>query len=317
MVSIIIPTYKGSDKVKYSVYCALQQTYKPIEVIVVDDNGLGTDEQIKTKRNLQSLIDKNLITYVAHESNMNGSAARNTGFSISKGEYVNFLDDDDFMIKNKIEKQVDYMRSNPDIDVVVCCTYFVHENGKGFLVKPHWDQLHIQRDYLCKTLFNTSAMLIRRNAVEDINGFDISFKRHQDWEFSIRMMEKHRYGCVCDNLLIKYATNRNTPGNNDTAVKHYTHFMDNMNSYLIKLGKADYDKIVKTNLSRLFQGYVISRNFKGADQFRREFEMNIIDLGKAYAGLMLHVIQIPFRRRLVKPVEEYKNSAQNYFKRIQ
>ena len=95
MVSIVIPTYGGSDCVKRAVDSCLSQSYSYLEIIVVDDNGEGTESQVKTYNSLSSLIESNKIRYICHEVNKNGSAARNTGVKASTGEYIALLDDDD------------------------------------------------------------------------------------------------------------------------------------------------------------------------------------------------------------------------------
>lgn len=106
LVSVIIPTYKRSDYLLQTIESVLNQTYSSIEIIVVDDNGFGTVFQKETYNKLKSLIVSNKIIYIPHDTNKNGSAARNTGFKASKGEYINFLDDDDELMPDKIEKQV-------------------------------------------------------------------------------------------------------------------------------------------------------------------------------------------------------------------
>ena len=86
LVSIIIPTYKGSDNIKRAVESALSQTYEQVEVYVVDDNGSGSKEQIETENELKCYEGDDRVHYIAHERNINGSAARNTGIKASKGE---------------------------------------------------------------------------------------------------------------------------------------------------------------------------------------------------------------------------------------
>ena len=108
LVSIVMPTYKGTDNICMAIEGALHQTYKPIEIIVVDDNGEGTEEQKKTEVLLSKYISSKKIKYIKHKYNINGSAARNTGMKVAKGEYFSFLDDDDYLFPDKIEKQVKF-----------------------------------------------------------------------------------------------------------------------------------------------------------------------------------------------------------------
>ena len=98
LVSVIIPTYSRPDFISRAIESVLNQTYKPIEIIVVDDNGRGTNNQILTEQVLTNFIRSNQIKYIVHEKNKNGSAARNTGAASSHGEYITFLDDDDVLL---------------------------------------------------------------------------------------------------------------------------------------------------------------------------------------------------------------------------
>ena len=127
-VSVIITTYGGGNEVERAVMSVLNQSYENYETIVVDDNGLGTDAQIKTKTLLQKYIDSGKIKYVAHECNKNGSAARNTGFDNSCGDYVMFLDDDDEYTKTRIEKQVAILESLDESYGVSYCSLEKYES---------------------------------------------------------------------------------------------------------------------------------------------------------------------------------------------
>ena len=110
-VSVIIPTHKGSGVVQRAVDSVLRQTYKNIEIIVVDDNGRLSEEQLKTEEVLKTYINDGLIKYVPHEINKNGSAARNTGVRNSSGEYITLLDDDDEYLPDKVETQVNCFKT--------------------------------------------------------------------------------------------------------------------------------------------------------------------------------------------------------------
>ena len=106
LVSVIIPTYKGADKINSAVDSVLNQTYKNIEVIVVDDNGENEPEQLLTAEKMKKYETFENVKYLVHKKNINGSAARNTGIRASKGFYLGFLDDDDVFLPEKTQKQV-------------------------------------------------------------------------------------------------------------------------------------------------------------------------------------------------------------------
>jgi glycosyltransferase involved in cell wall biosynthesis len=111
LVSVIIPTYYRNDWLRSAIESALEQTYRPIEVIVVDDSG---------ERHAEPVAREYDVRYVAHERNQGGNPARNTGIAASKGEYVQLLDDDDRILPTKLEKQLAVLEDNPSVGVVYC-----------------------------------------------------------------------------------------------------------------------------------------------------------------------------------------------------
>ena len=119
LVSIIIPTYNGADKICAAVDSVLNQTYENIEVIVVDDNGEGTENQRLTAKAMEKYRDNPKVQYLVHKVNKNGSAARNTGIRASKGEFLGFLDDDDLFLPEKTQKEVAFRR-------IRSCIRFIH-----------------------------------------------------------------------------------------------------------------------------------------------------------------------------------------------
>lgn len=202
LVSVIIPTYKRSDSLPQTIESVLEQTYLSIEIIVVDDNGLGSEFQRATQQKLQKYIDEKRIIYVAHEINKNGSAARNTGFNISKGEYVNFLDDDDVLMPDKIERQVAFLENQPtSIGATYCnsrLTFRTRFTGHVKTIETNYNaDGNLIKEYLKNEMhFNTSSLLFRRSVIEGLNGFDESYKRHQDYELLLRFFVKWKIKCT-------------------------------------------------------------------------------------------------------------------------
>ncbi len=313
MISIVIPTHKGSNKVLLSIYSALNQTYSDIEIIVVDDNGIGSDEQLKTASVLKNLIEEKKIKYITHEVNRNGSAARNTGFRASVGEYINFLDDDDVLLPDKISVQKKCLdESDECIGAAVCGTYFVHENGKGYVSIPDCNSNHIQKDYLCERVkFNTSAILFKRGAIEEIGGFDESFSRHQDWEFCMRMMAKYRFKTCEKLLLIKYATARNIASNPEKAVKYFDHFCRKMTPFLNALDDGDKTAILNYHTRRLYKTYILSKDILGACRYAGKIGMSLSQVMIAFKELcgLVWRKKVKGNTQLVKSYQEYMDEA--------
>ena len=199
LVSIIIPSHGGAEFLGRCIESALAQTYQKIEVIVVDDNGIGTKNQIVTAKVMSHYQNDDRVKYICHKVNINGSAARNTGVKNSLGEYVALLDDDDVFLKDKIKRQFCLLSSLPMEYGAVYCSHetFLKGNKVG---EEHalMDGKILYEYMLHKVEIASSSLMVRRNVWEELGGFDESFKRHQDWEFIIRLL--HKYSIKSDDF---------------------------------------------------------------------------------------------------------------------
>lgn len=210
LVSVIIPTYKRPENLLRAINSVINQTYTPIEIIVVDDNGDGTMWQRKTEDLLKALIDSKKIIYIKHDINRNGSAARNTGFKYSSGKYVCFLDDDDVFFPDKITMQVGVLKStNEKIGATYCNSIIKRKQNITRVIKEINTNCNkdgnLCLEYLTnKCKFNTSAILFKRECIETLNGFDESFIRHQDYELMTRFFFKYNIICTGPKPLILY-----------------------------------------------------------------------------------------------------------------
>lgn len=187
LVSIVIPTYGGGEYLDRAIKSALGQSYAEVEVIVVDDNGLGTENQRRNEQTIVNYSSDKRLKYICHEYNMNGSAARNTGAKNAQGEYIALFDDDDEFFPHKIERQMKVLEEHPDCGMTFCSAERIH-NGKVVFVDHAQKSDNYLYDYLMHNVhIQTSSMLIRKDVWEQTGGFDESFSRHQDWEFIARL----------------------------------------------------------------------------------------------------------------------------------
>lgn len=223
LVSIIIPTYSRPDNLCRAIDSALAQTYKHIEIIVVDDNGENTPFQLETEKKLNKYIVCGEITYLKHLHNKNGSAARNTGFRASHGQYINFLDDDDVLLPNKIEEQLSILKTKDPIYGACYCN--THIFGININRKTNNRQ---EGNLLVSLLsgeseFNTSTLLFRKEALGSLNGFDERFLRCQDWELMTRFFRNYKV-CVASDCLVEKYTTPNVDTQNPYKTIQYREF---------------------------------------------------------------------------------------------
>lgn len=181
LVSIIVPTYNQEGYIIEAVESCLNQTWKDIEVIVVDDG--STDA---TRELLKPYIDRGLIVYI-YQNNSERSAARNNGLRASKGEFIQFLDSDDLLDNDKIRVQVEYLAAHPEIFGVYCDSkQFTDSLDNCSVIKPKALSGDITHELVKWNFMTINSALIRR----DECFFDESLNTAEDWDYWLRLSLK-------------------------------------------------------------------------------------------------------------------------------
>lgn len=179
LVSIIIPTYNYADFLSTAIQSCLNQTYQPVEIIVVDD---GSTDHTK---NIAEGFGRDIL-YVSQE-NQGVSSARNRGLELAKGSYLAFLDSDDYLMNDSIGKKVEILEKNPEVGIVFSSTYSRTWEKRGRRYKPRFIESMISGKFyedllLRKIPFQTSGNLIRSSIAKRFrfstrlsNGEDIAY----------------------------------------------------------------------------------------------------------------------------------------------
>lgn len=212
LVSVVIPSYKGYLKLDRAINSILKQTYRNIEIIVVDDNEPDTMERTATEKVIEKFQNE-CLKYIQHSHNMNGAAARNTGISAASGKYICFLDDDDIYLPCRIEKSVNILEENKSLGAVFCNVLQLFSDDYCTVHIMKKENLTVKGTLLYEAAIGTgSNLFLRADVVRRIQGFDTAFLRHQDLEFSLRVFEACSVGIINEVLVIKaFNGNSNVP----------------------------------------------------------------------------------------------------------
>lgn len=205
LVSVVIPTYKRAERLKRAVASALEQTYSNMEVLIVSDNE-PDDEYTKADSEIVESFNDDRVRLIVQEKHINGAAARNAGIRAAKGEFIAFLDDDDYWEKQKIEEQVALLKSLDSTYGGVTCNNKHYVHGRLTAAIPP-----IKEGNLCKKILlrladlSTDALLLKRTCLDETGYFDENLRRHQEVQlmtfftakYDIKLLDKY-YVCVDD-----------------------------------------------------------------------------------------------------------------------
>ncbi len=190
-VSVIIPTHNRAEMLKRSAQSVLDQTFRDFELIIVSDGSLDHTDEVTA-----SFADSR-IRYLKHPAARGASAARNTGIQASTGKYLAFLDDDDIWLPQKLEVQVKALENAGDRVGLVYNWIEYFQDGK-LISKRHptlrGDIFHEMLDR--QAITNSSALLIKREVISVIKGWDEELPRGNDGDFIRRITQHFEVECV-------------------------------------------------------------------------------------------------------------------------
>lgn len=206
-VSVIIPVYNASKYVANTIETALNQTYKDIELILVDDCSADNSAQIIENY----LIDNKNIHYYLLEKNSGAAVARNKAIEIAKGRYIAFLDSDDLWYPEKLEKQLFLMKKK---NAPICFTAIEMIDENDELIKSKRNVLEkVSYKFLLKnTMIATSTVVVDRKLV---GNFQMPLLRSgQDYATWLLLMRNGINAYGINEALVKYRKGRNSLSSN-------------------------------------------------------------------------------------------------------
>jgi glycosyltransferase involved in cell wall biosynthesis len=276
-VSVIILAYNYARFLPAAVESALSQTLGNCEVIVVD-NG-STDETPEVAERYSGRI-----VYLRLKNNLGRGGGKNAGLSAAKGKYIQFLDADDTIRPEKLEKQVAILEARPEVDVVYCDSLFVNEKGEAMEDATRWyrsrhftgDEGVLER-LLQECFLLTHDGLMRRDAIDDIDGFDDSRDFLEDWDFWLRLAVagkrfEHLPETLADYNWHGSSLTKNTARSYSLRRELVYKFVDDVN-FKKKIGVTKYSEFLRYQHRELASGlYTLGRWRESRAEIMKSFK---------------------------------------------
>ena len=208
LVSVIIPSYNSRPWIGKALDSLFEQTYTNLEIIVVDD-GSTDDTRVYLEENYSGKIN------YFYQPNTGVSNARNNGLRHATGWLIQFLDADDWLLPRKIERQVTYLKQNPELGVVYSSFWSAYDDAPDKLYSPEESGYviipgHIITRQLKHSTTAIHSALVRRECFELVPTFSENLKGYEDWEFWLKLGAADIEFGYMDEKLVVYRLRRNS-----------------------------------------------------------------------------------------------------------
>lgn len=293
-ISVVIPTYNRESTIQKTLESVLNQTSRPMEIIVVDDG--STDRTIDIVKGIK--VENSIIRLIRMKRNRGAQAARNIGIKVAKGEWIAFLDSDDEWTNDKIEVCQKIYEEHPGYDVYFS-DFFIRENNhirRERCVSPDKQGNHA-RNILCGARVLFPTMVVKKQALEDIGYLDEKVAAYQEWDTNIRLSVKHKYYHIRKPLFIYNLYDGETISKNvRKAVNGYRYTMINNGELFLELGI----KGVKMYLNGMYVRYKRCKDFRWCFYWFADNVLNIFGEYTLVKKGVIRLIRGVWKRQRVK-----------------
>ena len=194
-ISVVLPTFNRAHLTREAAASVLSQSFNNIELIIVDD---GSTEEVAAS--LTAILEDPRVKLVRHPENKGVAAARNSGASLARGDYIAFIDSDDIWFEDKLNRQLAWME--PAGPAASCTGYRIvtpfRPEGEERL--PQEMTLR-QLRWGCRASPG-STMVVTKALFDAVGGFDASLRRLEDWEWLLRCAQLAPIGVVPEILAL-------------------------------------------------------------------------------------------------------------------
>jgi len=252
LISVIIPTHGRDHFLINSLDSVINQTIKPLEVLIVDDIGQQSTKGIIKKAQKNTNL---MITYLFNNLGKGPSLSRNIGAKKAKGKYLAFLDDDDVWQSTFLQEMYDLALKLKHDMVLTGIEHF--NRGLNCIIssktKRCKEGLGIENVIINNVGITGSNMLINKHVFLNLGGYDITLKISEDRDLFVRFLAKgYNYGVTSTNLLLLRLHSESRLSSNRTSY----YFRDKIKIILRHIGKAK-GKAKYFVMKRLFKLFIL------------------------------------------------------------
>jgi len=296
--SIVIPAYNASQFINRTLDSLANQTYTHYEIVITNDGSTDNTEEIIR----QFIVShKTLPIHLVSQKNKGIASARNNGIFRAQGNYIAFLDADDCWYQNKLEKVIETIRNNPQVDVIYHDEMEIRNSGEkrqsqyGKVKDPAYDELLFNGNKL-----STSATVIKRELVQKLGGFseNMDFNSAEDYDFWLRLA-KHgaiffylpivlgEYHRVTDSVSMKIVYHGN---NSFKVIEHHINEMMTNGEYPKHYLQKKLNKLRSKNFLGMGRAFYRNKDYRKAHQYYLKSLNHRPFWWKPYAGLIQNII---------------------------
>jgi glycosyltransferase involved in cell wall biosynthesis len=254
-VSVVIPSYNRAGCIEKAIDSVLEQTVDDIEIILVDDGSTdNTRELVQNKYGDQ-------VRYV-YQENQGMAGARNTGIKNAQGDYIAFLDSDDYWRPGKLERQLSLAEEHPEYGLLASRCDKIQRSGH--INKPNRPLSYQSRrgksgwvlnDLFQANFIRTSTVIIRRDCFNRIGLFDEKLIRGEDIDFWLRMASVYPIGFINESLTV-YLDNPDGVSTDSLLARLYRTIVFEKDYLKKRIPKSLYNRRMAMNYNKIGRHYL-------------------------------------------------------------
>ncbi len=218
LVSVIVPVFNRQDYVAETIESIVKQTYKNIEIIIINDG--STDDSEKIIRTFQSQYPDAIN--IIDQQNQGQVKARNNGLKIARGEFIAFLDSDDVWALDKIEKQIPLFTDK--VGLIYSGVEYIDTWGNAIGSEQCDQDIKgaVYERLIVKNRMTGGTVIVKNEALKKVGLFDETLEAAENWDLWIRVTQFYEVDFV-DEALLKYRKHSGNMSSNNTLMLDATH----------------------------------------------------------------------------------------------